>query len=88
MTLQFITQTLDVNKQRLSDFDLTRTEIFRSIACNEKSATNDINRMLDFDSTPKTYKNFFACTTFLETLSNRLIDAVTPQALNPYKTTY
>jgi len=84
MTLQSITQTLQSNRQQLQEFGLIRIGIFGSTARNEDSASSDIDLLLDFDPAKKNYKNFFASTTFLETLLNRPIDSVTPQGLSQY----
>ncbi|MEK7129613.1 MAG: nucleotidyltransferase family protein [Patescibacteria group bacterium] len=84
MTLQSITQTLLAQKHKLQAFGLRRIGVFGSVAREESSIASDIDLLLDFDPAKKTYKNFFASTTFLENLLNRPIDAVTPQALSPY----
>lgn len=84
MTLQSITQTLSDQKINLKQFGLKRIGIFGSSARGEDTITSDIDLLLDFDPTQKTYKNFFASTTFLENLFKKPIDAVTPQALSPY----
>lgn len=84
MTLQSITQAISAQKDQLRRFGLRRIGIFGSTARSEASVSSDIDLLLDFDPTQKTYKNFFASTTFLEQLFNRRIDVVTPQALSPY----
>jgi predicted nucleotidyltransferase len=84
MTLLSITQTLESQKHTLQSFGLKKIGIFGSTARGEESATSDIDLILDFEPTKKTYKNFFAGTTYLEKLLKRPVDAVTPQALSPY----
>lgn len=84
MTLQSITQILESQKNQLQAFGLRKIGIFGSTVRGEESTTSDIDLLLDFDPSQKTYKNFFASTTFLENLFHRSIDAVTPQALSPY----
>lgn len=84
MSLQSITKILLDQKEQLRRFGLTRIGIFGSTARGEEQITSDIDLLLDFDPTQKTYKNFFASTTLLETLFNRPVDVVTPQALSPY----
>lgn len=84
MTLQSITQALVSQKRTLRTFGLKKIGIFGSTARGEESATSDIDLILDFEPTKKTYKNFFAGASFLEQLLKRPVDAVTPQALSPY----
>lgn len=84
MTLLSITQSISAQKQKLQTFGLRRIGVFGSIAREESTPTSDIDLLLDFDPTKKTYKKFFASTVFLEHLLKRPIDAVTPQALSPY----
>jgi len=84
MTLQSLTQILSTQKDQLQRFGIRRIGIFGSTARGEESAASDIDLILDFEPTKKTYKNFFASTVFLESLLHRSIDAVTPQSLSPY----
>lgn len=84
MTLQSITQTLSDQKVTLQHFGLKRIGVFGSSARGEDLITSDIDLVLDFNPAQKTYKNFFASTTFLESLFKKPIDAVTLQALSPY----
>lgn len=88
MTLQSITQSLSAQKRELQAFGLRRIGIFGSTARGENTPTSDIDLLLDFDPTQKTYKNFFAGTSFIEHLLKRPVDAVTPQAISPYIKSY
>lgn len=84
MNVQQISTVLEQNKSNLASYGLRRVGIFGSTARGEAGASSDIDLLLDFDPRQKTYRNFYASTTLLETLLSRPVDAVTPQALNPY----
>ncbi|MBU1326783.1 nucleotidyltransferase family protein [Patescibacteria group bacterium] len=84
MTLLAIIQLLNSQKQVLQTFGLRRIGVFGSCAREESASSSDIDLLLDFDPTKKTYKKFIASTVFLESLLKRPVDAVTPQALSPY----
>lgn len=83
MNVQQITTLLEQNKGNLADYGLRRVGIFGSVARGEDGPTSDIDLLLDFDPSKKTYRNFFQSTTYLETLLQRPVDAVTPQAVSP-----
>lgn len=78
MNLQSVTQLLIAQKQQLQTFGLRKIGIFGYLARGQESEMSDIDLLLDFDPTKKTYKKFFASTLFLENLLNHSIDAVTP----------
>lgn len=84
MNLQNITQILIAQKHQLQTFGLRKIGIFGSLARGQEQKTSDLDLLLDFEPSQKTYKNFFAGISFLEKLFNRPIDAVTPQSLSPY----
>lgn len=83
MNVQQISTVLEQNKSNLASYGLRRVGIFGSTARGEASASSDIDLLLDFDPRQKTYRNYYASTTLLESLLNRPVDAVTPQALSP-----
>lgn len=83
MNVQQISTVLEQNKSNLASYGLRRVGIFGSTARGEAGAFSDIDLLLDFDPQQKTYRNFYASTTLLETLLSRPVDAVTLQALSP-----
>ena len=83
MNILQISTVLEQNKSNLASYGLRRVGIFGSTARGEADAKSDIDLLLDFDPRQKTYRNFYASTTLLETLLSRPVDAVTPQALSP-----
>lgn len=75
---------LEKQRDRLRGYGLRRIGIFGSVARGQAQEKSDIDLLLDFDPKEKTYRNFFASTTFLESLLNHSVDAVTPQSLSHY----
>ena len=84
MDIQHLRSLLEQQKDQLRDYGLRRVGIFGSQVRGEGTKTSDIDVLLDFDPKQKTYRNFYASTTFLERLFDRPVDAVTPQGLSPY----
>ncbi len=82
MNIQQISTVLEQNKTNLASYGLRRVGIFGSSARGEERASSDVDLLLDFDPSKKTYRNFFQSTTLLEQLLQQPIDAVTPQALS------
>jgi len=75
---------IEGRKQELKQYGLRRIGIYGSYVRNEAIATSDIDLILDFDETKKTYRNFIGSTFLLEKLLGHTVDAVTPQGLSPY----
>ncbi len=84
MTIQNIRSTIEAQKQVLQHFGLRRIGIFGSSARGEATNTSDVDVILDFNETKKTYQNFIRSTFLLEKLLGRTVDALTPQGLSPY----
>lgn len=84
MNLTDAQNAIETQRQQLQALGLKRIGIFGSSARGEQKATSDVDVILDFDQTKKTYQNFIRSTFLLEKLLGRTVDAVTPQALSPY----
>lgn len=84
MDIQTVIHTLRQQKETLRSYGLRRVGVFGSFARHEEQEKSDLDMLLDFEPKKKTYRNFFASTTFLERIFKRSVDAVTPQSLNRY----
>lgn len=84
MNLHDTQKAIEMQKQQLQAFGLKRIGIFGSSARGEQKATSDVDVILDFDQTKKTYRNFIHSTFLLEQVLGSTVDAVTPQGLSPY----
>lgn len=84
MNLTDTKNAIEKQKQQFRALGVTRIGIFGSSARGEQNATSDVDIILDFDQTKKTYRNFIRTTYLLEGLLGRTVDALTPQGLSPY----
>lgn len=84
MNLTDTKTAIERQKQHLRALGLKRIGIFGSSARGELGVKSDVDVILDFDRTKKTYRNFIQTTFFLETLLGRSVDALTPQGLSPH----
>lgn len=84
MNLTDTKKAIETQKQQLRALGLKRIGIFGSSARGEQNPSSDVDVILDFDRTKKTYQNFIRSTFLLEKLFGRTVDALTPQGLSPY----
>lgn len=84
MDFHTVQSTIDAHKKELRAFGLTRVGIFGSTAAGTATPQSDIDVLLDFDPQKKTYRNFLGGTACLESILDRPVDPVTPQALSPH----
>jgi len=84
MSLTDTQKAIETQKQQLRAFGIKRIGIFGSSARGEQKISSDVDVILDFDETKKTYQNFIHSTFLLEKLLGRTVDAVTPQGLSPH----
>lgn len=84
MNLAAVQNTISAHKDELRAFGIRRVGIFGSTTMGTATAKSDIDLLLDFDPQKKTYRNFLGGTTLLESIFNRPVDTVTPQALSPH----
>lgn len=84
MDLTSVQATINDHKDELRAFGIRRVGIFGSTALGTATPKSDIDLLLDFDPQKKTYRNFLGGTTLLESILDRPVDPVTPQALSPH----
>ena len=84
MDLTSIQTTISEHRRELASFGIRRVGIFGSTALGTATPKSDIDVLLDFDPQKKTYRNFLGGTAYLESLLDRPVDPVTPQALSPH----
>lgn len=84
MNLRDTQRAIETQKKQLQVFGLKRIGIFGSSARGEQTSTSDVDVILDFNQTKKTYRNFIHSTFLLEQILGCTVDAVTPQGLSPY----
>ncbi len=84
MDLTNVRATINDHKDELCAFGIRHVGIFGSTALGTATPRSDIDLLLDFDPQKKTYRNFLGGTACLESMLDRPVDPVTPQALSPH----
>ncbi len=72
------------NQIQIISFGVTRLGIFGSFVRNEAKETSDVDFFVEMPREYKTLKNFSALYRFLESITARKIEIVTPQSLSKY----
>jgi uncharacterized protein len=72
------------NQQILINFGAEKIGIFGSFVRNEQTPLSDIDLLVEFNKDKKTFKNFIGLIYYLEDLSGRKVELLTPQSLSPY----
>lgn len=72
------------NKERIRSFGVLRLGIFGSFVRDEVKESSDVDFFADIKFEYKTLKNFSALYDFLEQLTGRKIEIITPQSLSKY----
>ncbi|MBI2270575.1 MAG: nucleotidyltransferase family protein [Bacteroidetes bacterium] len=72
------------HQTEIKKFGVTKLGIFGSFVRNEPTPASDIDFLIEFDPPKKTFRNFMGLIDFLESLTGRTIELVTPQSLSPY----
>lgn len=65
-------------------FGVTKLGVFGSFVTNKINNESDIDFLVEFDPSKKTYKNFLAVSDFLEKKTGRKVEIVTQKSLNKY----
>ena len=72
------------NKNVIEGYGAKRLGIFGSFVRGEQNNKSDIDFLVSFDKSKKTYKNFIHLAYFLEDGLGREVELVTDKALSPY----
>jgi len=72
------------NKEKIFSFGVTRLGIFGSFVRNEAKETSDVDFFAEIKFEYKTLRNLFSLYEFLQGLTGRKIEVITPQSLNKY----
>ncbi len=68
---------------QLRRFGVERLSVFGSFARGEPNEQSDVDILVKFDEGQKSFDNFLSLAEFLEELSGRKVDLMTPESLNP-----
>jgi len=81
---QKILTILRQNQSRLSAFGVKRVGIFGSYVRGEQRKESDIDLLVEFEPSLKSFDNFMELSFFLEEILQHRIEIVTPESLGPY----
>ena len=81
---QSILDQVTLKKGQIRQFGVTKIGLFGSIARGEESKESDIDILVEFDPSKKTFRNFIGIANYMEKLTGRPVDIVTPQSLSPH----
>ena len=87
MTVQTKQDVIDLLKKyqdKFQEYGVERLGLFGSFASNVANHESDIDLLVDFKASHKTFNNFMNLSFFLEDLLNRKVDLVTTDSLSPY----
>jgi len=76
------------HRNRIEKFGVKRIGLFGSFIKGTQSSKSDVDLLIEFDPTRKTFKNFINLAFFLEDLFHRKVELVTTESLSPYLKPY
>lgn len=83
-TKQELLDLIHKNGKAIEQFGVLRLGIFGSFARDEATNESDVDFFIDLSPDFKTLKNVVALANFLETITGRKAEIVTPQSLNEF----
>ena len=81
------TEIIDVlrnNEHHLKTFGVQKIGLFGSFVREQQHPNSDIDLLVKFEKTKKTFDNFMALSFFLEDLLACPVEIVTPESLSPH----
>ena len=81
---QDLIRLLQQSQDRLKSFGVRRCGLFGSFVKDQVNDESDVDILVMFEPTLKTFDNFISLSFFLEDLLGRKVDLVTVESLSPY----
>jgi predicted nucleotidyltransferase len=72
------------NREKIRSFGVSKLSLFGSFADNKPMPNSDVDLLIEFDPTQKSYDNFMDLSFYLEDLLGRKVELVTPQSLSKH----
>lgn len=72
------------NRARIRALGVKRLGLFGSFLRDQQTADSDVDLLVEFEPSQKTFDNFMELTFLLEALLQRRVELVTTEALSPY----
>ena len=75
---------LQAHQQEIQGFGVKRIGVFGSFVRGEQDANSDVDILVEFEPSQKTFDHFMKLAFFLDDLFGRKAELVTTEALSPY----
>lgn len=75
---------LQANRQKIRGFGVSRLSLFGSFLTGKQRPDSDIDFLVEFEEGKKTFDNYMDLSAFLEELTGRKVELVTPKSLSKY----
>jgi uncharacterized protein len=72
------------HQPRLAALGVRRLGLFGSFVRGEQTADSDVDLLVEFEPSRKTFDNFMELCFFFEELLRRRVELVTPESLSPF----
>ena len=83
-TKQHVIKLLQKHQRELNKFGVNRLGFFGSFVRNTAQCESDVDVLVVFEPSHKTFDNFMNLSFFLEDLFQRKVDLITVDSLSPY----
>ena len=83
-TKQDVIKLLQTHQGELNKFGVIRLGLFGSFVRNTAKSESDVDVLVVFEASHKTFDNFMNLSFFLEDLFQRKVDLITVDSLSPY----
>jgi predicted nucleotidyltransferase len=77
-------ELLHQHKQQIKSYGVKKLGLFGSFVKDTAQNTSDIDLLVEFEPSKKTYDNFMDLSFYLEKVLGRKVELVTPQSLSKY----
>jgi len=75
---------IEEHQDRIKALGVKKLGLFGSFVREEQGVESDIDLLVEFEQSKKTFDNFIQLSFFLEDLFQRRVELVTPESLSPY----
>lgn len=81
---QSLIRLLSENSRSITKFGVIKLGLFGSFVRNEETEKSDVDFFVEFNPEKKNFDNFIELAFFLQKLTGRRVELVTPQSLSKY----
>jgi predicted nucleotidyltransferase len=83
-TKEQILSLIQEHQSRIGNLGVRRPDLFGSFVPRQQDSNSDIDVLVEFESGCKTFDNFIQVALFLEELSGRRVELITPESFISY----